>query len=246
MPGYCDTVNDRLAPLGYSVSYNPEFIAQGTILRDQEFPDTILIGEGNEVIGDKIQEMYETMTSSTPEIHRMTRKEAEICKIGLNCFLTTKIAYANMIGDIARFSGVRPDPILRAVGSDTRIGHKYLGYGYGYGGPCFPRDNRALALFADDVNVKALISLASDESNKQHLEYQVELFRRENPLDTPVEFDYVSYKPQSTMLVESQQLLFAIRLAEEGYTVVLNERDSVIERLKRSYGDLFTYRSRGE
>ena len=244
MPGYCDSVYKRLEDFGYSVSYNPEFIAQGTVLRDQEFPDTILIGESDEAIGNKIQEMYETMTSSTPEIHRMTRKEAEICKIGLNCFLTTKIAYANMIGDIARFSGVRPDPILRAVGSDTRIGHKYLGYGYGYGGPCFPRDNRALALFADDVNVKALISLASDASNKQHLEHQVELFKTENSLDKPVEFDYVTYKPQSTMLVESQQLLFAIRLAEEGYTVILNERESVIEELKSLYGDLFTYRSR--
>ena len=244
MPGYCDTVFERLSSYGYAVSYNPEFIAQGTVLRDQARPDTVLIGESNLEVGDKIQEMYERITLNAPAIHRMTRTEAEICKIALNCFLTTKIAYANMVGDIARFAGVRPDPILKAVGSDTRIGKKYLGYGYGYGGPCFPRDNRALALYAGDVGVDALISKASDKSNSYHLDYQIELFKTENSIDTLVEFAFVSYKPESTMLVESQQLLFAKKLAEEGYVVILNERPSVIEEVKNMYGDLFVYKER--
>ena len=246
MPGYCDTAYERLKDYGYTVSYNPEFIAQGTILRDQDSPDTVLIGESDEEIGHQIQQMYEKITSNSPSFHRMSRTEAEICKISLNCFLTTKIAFANMIGDIAYYSQARPEPILKAIGSDTRIGPKYLGYGYGYGGPCFPRDNRALALFAGDVGIDALISKASDESNKQHLEYQVELYKRNNSLDKHVEFSYVTYKPESTMLVESQQLLFAKRLAEEGYTVILNERDSVIEEIKSLHGDLFTYRERKE
>jgi nucleotide sugar dehydrogenase len=246
MPGYCDTAYERLKDLGYTVSYNPEFIAQGTILRDQAYPDTVLIGESDETVGSAIQEMYEKMTDSSPSFHRMARTEAEICKISLNCFLTTKIAFANMVGDIANYSGVRPAPILKAIGSDTRIGQKYLGYGYGYGGPCFPRDNRALALFAGDVGIEALISKASDESNKQHLDYQVSLFKLKNDVKEPVEFDYVTYKPESTMLVESQQLLFAQRLAEEGYEVILNERTSVIDEIKKIHGDLFTYKERKE
>ena len=244
MPGYCDTVFERLSSYGYTVSYNPEFIAQGTILRDQAFPDTVLIGESDATIGDQIQVMHERMTLSEPSFHRMSRTEAEICKIGLNCFLTTKIAFANMIGDIARFAKVRPDPILSAIGGDTRIGNKYLAYGYGYGGPCFPRDNRALALFAGDVNVDALISKASDESNRQHLEYQVELFQEENDIKQPVEFDFVTYKPESTILEESQQLLFAKELARAGYKVVIKERQSVVNEVRKIYGNLFTYEER--
>jgi len=244
MPGYCDSINEKLRELNYTVSYNPEFIAQGTILRDQAMPDMVLIGEGDIEVGNTIQEMYEKITSNEPRICRMSRKEAEICKISLNCFLTTKIAFANMIGDIALKSECRPDVILRAIGSDSRVGNKYLGYGYGYGGPCFPRDNRALAIYSEDVGIEATISIASDKSNKKHLENQLSYYIRNSDKETEIIFDYITYKPQSTMLVESQQLKFAVSLAKEGYKVVLNERKSVIEELKTIYGNLFTYKER--
>jgi nucleotide sugar dehydrogenase len=246
MPGYCDHLQQVLEEYKYNftVSYNPEFIAQGTILKDQANPNLVLIGEGSTACGDILQQMYEKMTSNEPKIHRMSRIEAEIAKISLNCFLTTKISFANMIGDIVSFVGGDPHKVLSAIGSDSRIGSKYLGYGYGYGGPCFPRDNRALAIYANDIGVNALISKASDKSNEQHLEYQVQLFKLNNSVADAVEFDYISYKPQSTMLVESQQLLFAKSLADAGYRVIIKERDSVIEQVKEMYGDIFEYRSR--
>ena len=244
MPGYSDNLQKNLSSYGYTISYNPEFIAQGSIMNDLSQPDIVLIGEANTSIGNVIKKIYEKLVINTPVYHQMSRKEAEITKIGLNCFLTTKISFANMIGDIVSFSGGDPNKVLSAIGSDSRIGSKYLGYGYGYGGPCFPRDNRALAIYANDIGVTALISEASDKSNEQHLEYQVQLFKQDNSIDKPVEFDYVSYKPQSTMLIESQQLLFAKSLVDEGYTVILNERDSVIQQVKETYGDIFEYRRR--
>ena len=244
MPGYCDTVSEKIKNYGYTVSYNPEFIAQGTILRDQARPDMVLIGAGSVEAGNIIQEMYEKMTLNEPRICIMSALEAEITKISLNCFLTTKIAYANMIGDIVLASGGNPDNVLSAIGSDSRIGNKYLGYGYGYGGPCFPRDNRALALYAQDIKLDALISVASDESNLKHLEYQVQHFIENNSKDKEVLFNFVTYKPESTMLVESQQLAFAVALANNGYNVKIKERDSVISKLSAKYGNLFTYERR--
>tara|TARA_Y100001972_G_scaffold110583_1_gene142469 strand:- start:955 stop:2064 length:1110 start_codon:yes stop_codon:yes gene_type:complete len=247
MPGYCDTVSDRVKDYGYTVSYNPEFIAQGTILRDQAKPDMVLIGEGSTVAGDIIQKMYEEMTLNEPRVCRMSAREAEITKISLNCFLTTKIAYANMVGDIVLASGGDPSKVLSAIGSDSRIGNKYLGYGYGYGGPCFPRDNRALALYAGDIGLEALISLASDESNLKHLDFQVKHFIegiKKQDLDEQIVFDTVTYKPESTLLVESQQLAYAVKLAQSGFDVKIIERDSVISELKEIYGDLFKYQRR--
>jgi nucleotide sugar dehydrogenase len=241
MPGYCEAITPRLKNLNYTVSYNPEFIAQGTILKNQEQPDMVLIGEGSEAAGDMLQAVYETHTTNSPRICRMTPTEAELTKLSLNCFLTTKIAYANMIGDIALRSSCDPATILNAIGSDSRIGNKYLGYGFGYGGPCFPRDNRALALHAGDCGVEALISKASDESNALHLEYQVEQYIKENAPNVPVQLDYVTYKRDSTLLVESQQLEFAKKLAEKGYNIIIKERRTVIDELKSLYGDLFTY-----
>jgi UDPglucose 6-dehydrogenase len=243
MPSYCDEIQEELKGYGYIVSYNPEFIAQGTILRDQAKPDMVLIGEGSRKSGDLIEEVYVRMTENNPRICRMSRTEAEICKISLNCFLTTKISFANMVGDIAVNSNCKPEVILDAVGSDTRVGNKYLRYGYGYGGPCFPRDNRALAIYSGDVGIEATISIASDKSNKMHLQNQIDHFL-ENNNDQIVEFDYVSYKPESTMIVESQQLAFAAGLARAGRKVLIRERKGVIQNLKRIYGELFIYKER--
>jgi nucleotide sugar dehydrogenase len=244
MPGYCDSIKERMLALNYEVSYNPEFIAQGTIIKNQAQPDMVLIGESSIEAGDILEEIYVKHTTNEPRICRMTPTEAEITKIALNCFLTTKIAYANMVGDIVKSSGGDPNVVLNAVGQDTRIGNKYLGYGYGYGGPCFPRDNRALAIYAKDIGIDALISLASDESNSKHLDYQIEEYVSNNDKHQQVVFDYVTYKPESTLLVESQQLAFAVGIAKRGFQVKIKERKEVITELNQKYQDLFEYEER--
>ncbi len=241
MPGYCESIRPRLEALNYTVSYNPEFIAQGTILKNQAAPDMVLIGEGSTEAGDIIQEIYEQHTENTPRIARMTPTEAEITKIALNCFLTTKIAYANMVGDIVLRAGGTPATVLEAIGADTKIGPKYLRYGYGYGGPCFPRDNRALALYAGDLGIEALVSLASDQSNEKHLQYQLDYYEQNNNKVTPVTFESVTYKPESTMIEESQQLAFALGLAARGFKVLIKERAVVVEQVRALHGDTFEY-----
>ena len=244
MPGYCDSIKERLSAINYTTSYNPEFIAQGTILRDQAYPDMILIGEANSEVGEIIEDIYSKHTLNEPRICRMTPLEAEITKLSLNCFLTTKIAYTNMIGDIVHKSGGRPDIVLSAIGADSRIGSKYLRYGYGYGGPCFPRDNRALAMYAGDINLPAKISKATDESNALHLLYQVESFSKTHNKNDILVFDTVTYKPESTLIIESQQLKYAAALAKEGFKVKIRERRSVIEEIKYEYDTLFIYEER--
>ena len=241
MPGYCDTVQDRLQPYGYIVSYNPEFIAQGSVMRDLANPDIVLIGEESQSAGSEIENIYLSIVQNQPSIHRMNRKEAEITKIALNCFLTTKIAYANMVGDIAKSAGCRPDLILNAVGSDLRIGNKNLKYGYGYGGPCFPRDNRAFALYAGDVNINAVISKASDEANQLHLQYQVEEFMKNNDQSKQIVFSGLSYKTGTTIIEESQKLALAVELAGTGYRILIQDDQEVLKQIQSIYGDLFKY-----
>ena len=246
MPGYCDKVQERLQPYGYTVSYNPEFIAQGSVMRDLVNPDILLIGEGSKTCGEEIEKIYSTILNSKPSIHRMSRKEAEIVKIALNCFLTTKIAYANMVGDIARSAGCNPDVILEAVGSDSRIGNKNLKYGYGYGGPCFPRDNRAFAIFADDVKIDAIISKASDSANKLHLQYQLEEFIENNNMSKPIVFSDLAFKPGTTIIEESQKLALAVELAKKGYRITIQDEKEVMNQIKLKYSNLFSYSPKKE
>lgn len=241
MPGYCDSIKDRLNSINYDVSYNPEFIAQGSIINDQLNPDIVLIGEANEKCGDEIQNIYEVVCDNSPKFHRMTPKAAELTKISLNCFVTTKITYANMIGDICIKLGVDYKSVLDAIGSDSRIGKKYLQYGYGYGGPCFPRDNRALSIIASDNGIDAVISKASDEGNKLHLQYQISDAKNKIDKSTILKLGPVSYKPGTPIIEESQQLAFCVALATDGYNVTIVDSDEVHDQLRTIYGNLFKY-----
>jgi len=139
-----------------------------------------------------------------------------------------------MIGDIATRYNSNPNIILNAIGTDSRIGNKYLKPGFGFGGPCFPRDNRALAKCAEDVNVNAAISIATDKMNKLHLQYQIEDFVKNNPDKTKeVQMEYVTYKKESTLLEESQQLAFALELQKLGYSIkIKDQRMEVLKQLK--------------
>lgn len=241
LPGYCDQVAPLMAGQNYFLSYNPEFIAQGSIVRDQQYPDQILIGEADALAGEAIEAVYRRMCRNTPTFCRMSRISAEITKLATNCFLTTKISFANSIGDLATKVGAEPDKILAAVGADSRIGPKYLGYGFGYGGPCFPRDNRALGKFGTDNGYPVLISEATDEVNRRHLDFQVQQYLENQPANQAFVFDTVTYKPGTVILEESQQLALALRLAQSGRKVILRESATVIAEIKANYGDLFTY-----
>ena len=241
MPGFSDEVAEKLSSYNWDISYNPEFIAQGTVLRDQANPDMILIGCDNDIRKAELTQIYLDITENEPRFQYMSRKEAEITKIALNCFLTTKIAYANMVGDTAIAAGCDPLKILSAIGSDSRIGNKYLNYGFGFGGPCFPRDNKAFGNFAQSVNVDPIISRATDKSNDHHLVQQ--LIHRRNSGETKFTFSTVTYKPESTLLLQSQQLRLATLLANEGFEVTIIERETVINELKEKYGDKFIYES---
>ena len=241
MPNYCAKLQQKVKDFNYEICYNPEFIAQGTIITDQQAPDTVLIGGASPAAINRIEQIYKDMCINTPCFHSMSTTEAEITKIALNCFLTTKIAYANMVGDVALKVGCDPQKILNAIGGDSRVGNKYLKHGFGFGGPCFPRDNRAFGLFCEENGVYPHISYATDQSNKSHLIYQVDTTLNSNTEHRSVVINNVTYKPESTLLEESQQLKYAFELTERGYSVTICERENIIKKLKETYGDKFKY-----
>ena len=139
-----------------------------------------------------------------------------------------------MVGDITSRLGCDADRVLKAIGTDSRIGNKYLKPGFGFGGPCFPRDNRALAKCGEEVGIDAVISRATDEMNEKHLQYQIEDFIKNNPdKNKAVEIDFITYKKESTIIEESQQLKFAQKLKELGYNIqLLDQRQEVLNQIK--------------
>lgn len=243
-PGYINEIASILLRdcCNVSISYNPEFIAQGSIITNFENPDMVLIGEGSQQAGDILELIYKRVCRNAPIICRMSPQSAEITKLAINCFITTKIAYANMISDIADCSyNANKFDILRAVGSDTRIGKKCLNPGYGFGGPCFPRDNRALGAYASTIGVEALLPSATDRANKLHAELMAASMLKENK-DCYI-FEDVNYKENCPVIIieESQKLVVAELLAKKGKTVIIKDKSAVIEDVIGKYGSLFKY-----
>lgn len=228
-----------------SISYNPEFIAQGDIIKGLLHPDIILIGEGSKEAGDRIEAIYQKTCKNSPSVEKMAPESAEITKLSINCFITAKIAFANLVADIAdETPGADKIAILNAVGKDGRIGLKNLKPGYGFGGPCFPRDNIALGNYATLLGIEPVLFRATDKTNQLHAEYQVKKLLEQN-LEEYV-FEGVCYKSDCPVPIieNSQKLIIAQKLAEQGKEVVILDTESVITKVKNHYSDLFSYKKK--
>ena len=151
----------------------------------------------------------------------MSTRAAELTKIAVNCFLTTKISYANQVGQVMIKDGMddEVDKVLNAIGSDDRIGTKYLGFGFGFGGPCFPRDNRAFAAYSQQVGVQNSIGEVTDNFNDEHTEFLRDYYLNKNKEELPFCFKYLTYKPGIDILTESRPHDLAKALLDEGYKV---------------------------
>ena len=238
-PGYSDTVYERLREYNWNVSFNPETIAQGTILKNQSEPDCVYIGSDTDELAQEIASVYKNVCTNTPSIHIMDRLSAELTKVSLNCYLTCKISFANMVGDLATKIGANPDKVLHAVGADSRINNKFFRYGFGWGGPCFPRDTRAYMRLAKNNDMPFDMCEASTDINDKHLDFQVEQFLSSGQSEYFT--DSVTYKKGTVILEESQQLRFAHTLAKKGISVTIEESTEVIKILEEMYGNLFNY-----
>ena len=219
-PGDCDLFQEQLAPYGVDVYYNPEFIAQGSIIKDLQNADMVLVGGNGHHVPD-IEEIYKKIQVNEPSIHFMSTRAAELTKIAVNCFLTTKISYANQVGQVMIKDGMEDevDTVLKAIGSDTRVGTKYLGFGFGFGGPCFPRDNRAFSAYAQQVGVQNSIGETTDNFNDEHTEFLVDYYLNKNKEELPFCFKHLTYKAGIDILTESRPYDLALRLLDEGYKV---------------------------
>ena len=242
-PGDCQRIQEQLRPRGVKVLYNPEFIAQGSIIRDLQQADIVLIGgEDPEVIA-QYQQLYDDIQTRPPCVHRMSLTAAEIVKIGINCFLTTKISCANMIGEVLTRSGLESDidPALSAIAADSRVGARYMRYGFGYGGPCLPRDNRAFANYARAVGLDFDLGATVDRFNHQHTEFLIRDLISKNPSDLPFWMPSITYKPNTDIIEESQQLAVCQGLLAQGKTVWVRHSDLIpphtVQDLLRQHGD---------
>ncbi|MCE9592504.1 MAG: nucleotide sugar dehydrogenase [Planctomycetes bacterium] len=204
----------------WGLCYSPEFVALGSVIKDFLNPDFILIGQHDERSGDGLEAVYRKLHGDKVPVSRLNLVNAELAKIAVNTFITTKITFANMLAGICQnLPGAGVDEVTQAIGLDSRIGRKYLRGAIGYGGPCFPRDNRAMAALAHDVNASAALAESVDRENRLQVRRLVELVRQHLPEGGHVGVLGLAYKPDTDVVEQSQGLLLAAALADEGVRV---------------------------
>ena len=238
-PGDCDQFKDAL-PESVDVYYNPEFIAQGSIIDDLRHADMVLLG-GQGKHSKELEHLYYRIQNGfkAANVHTMSTRAAELTKIAVNCYLTTKITYANQVGQVMIRDGMEDEvkTVLKAIGGDSRIGTKYLNYGFGFGGPCFPRDNRAFAAYASKAGVETPLGATTDKFNDEHTEFLKEYFINKNKDNRAYVFHYLTYKDGVDILTESRPYDLALSLLDAGYDVYCLDstaKDRIDSRIKFS------------
>jgi UDPglucose 6-dehydrogenase len=189
---------------GVGLCYSPEFIALGSVIEDIRNPDMVLIGEADVRSGDLLEELLATVTGGTAPVRRMSLLNAEVAKVSVNAYVTMKLSFANFLGELCeQLPGGDARVVADAIGMDRRIGHAYLRPAMSYGGPCFPRDNRAFAALARSVGVGPDLPEATDLVNDRQVERLVERVLKVLPEGARVSVLGLAYKPQTPVTEES-------------------------------------------
>lgn len=212
-----ERASGKVCGTDFGVCYSPEFIALGSVIRDFLNPDFTLIGEFDAQAGETLQQCYSEIMVNSPPVRRMSLENAELTKIALNAFVTTKITFANMLATLCeRIPGGNVETVSDALGLDHRIGRSYLTGGMGFGGPCFPRDNVALGYVAralDATNTLPDIVHGLNEARPDILLERLQPYLRAG---VTVAVLGLSYKPLSHVIEQSHSTKIIRRLLNLG------------------------------
>ncbi|MDI1248199.1 MAG: nucleotide sugar dehydrogenase [Lacunisphaera sp.] len=205
----------------FGLCYNPEFIALGSVIRDFLNPDFYLLGESDPRAGDLLEQVHRRVSQNNAPVKRMSLENAELAKIAVNSYVTMKISFANMLADFCEhLPGGDVDVVSDALGMDKRIGRKYLTGGFGFGGPCFPRDNVALNFMGGQLGVDSSLLKTNDDYNRGISKRYIEKLQADLPKGANVAVLGLAYKPLSHVIEESPGIYLCRALSEAGYRVI--------------------------
>jgi nucleotide sugar dehydrogenase len=154
----------------FDVISNPEFLREGEAIRDFKYPDRIIIGSNNKKVFKKMKVLYEPLIKKGAKYFCASRKAAELIKYASNAFLATKISFINEIANLCETVGINVEDVSVGIGSDARIGSRFLRAGPAYGGSCFPKDTKGLVSTGDKfkTNLSIVKSVIRSNQKKKH------------------------------------------------------------------------------
>jgi UDPglucose 6-dehydrogenase len=206
----------------FDVVSNPEFLREGVAVDDFMKPDRVVVGTTSERAKGLMKELYEPYVRQGNPIYFMDEKSAELTKYAANSFLATKITFMNEVANLCELLGADVDQVRIGIGSDERIGKRFLFPGIGYGGSCFPKDVQALVKSAKEVNYDFKILNAVEEINesqKLHLIPKIKAYFNGDLKGKHFALWGLAFKPNTDDIREAPALYMIDALVKAGATV---------------------------
>tara|TARA_Y100000817_G_scaffold123563_1_gene96752 strand:+ start:109 stop:1407 length:1299 start_codon:yes stop_codon:yes gene_type:complete len=221
----------------FDVISNPEFLREGDAIRDFKYPDRIVIGSDNKKVFKKMQLLYEPLIKKGAKFFSTSRKGAELVKYASNAFLATKITFINEIANLCENTGINVEDISVGMGSDARIGGRFLRAGPAYGGSCFPKDTKGLISIADKFKtnlsiVKSVIK--SNQNRKVLLTKRIAKIMNNKIKNKKITILGVTFKANTDDMRESSSLVLIPYLLKRGGVVKYHDPSGFKKEFKKN------------
>ncbi len=229
----------------YDVVSNPEFLREGVAVDDFMKPDRVVVGTRSDRAKKLMSDLYAPFVRQGNPVIFMDERSAELTKYAANSFLATKISFMNEIAQLCERMGADVDMVRKGIGSDDRIGKRFLFPGIGYGGSCFPKDVQALIMSSDEVKYDFEILKAVEKVNanqKLHLVEKIKAYYNDKLAGKHFALWGLAFKPNTDDIREAPALIIIDALTRAGATVTAYDPEAM-PNIKRQIGDKIQYAS---
>ena len=236
-------LNKRSVQIGFDVASNPEFLKEGSAIDDFMKPDRVVVGVESERAKDLMTRLYKPMLLNNFRVIFMDIPSAEMTKYAANSMLATRISFMNDIANLCELVGADVNMVRKGIGTDSRIGSKFLYSGCGYGGSCFPKDVKALIKTADQNGYDMRVLNAGEavnESQKNILFEKFKLYFNGDVKNKKVAIWGLAFKPETDDMREAPALVLIDSLLKAGCQVCAYDPVAMNE-CKRRIGDVISY-----
>lgn len=238
-----DTIRSVLRSRGQNIPFdvvsNPEFLKEGAAIEDFLKPDRVVIGADNPEAGNLMRELYLPFNRANDRVILMSVRSAEMTKYAANAMLATKISFMNELARLCELMNADVTEVRNGIGSDSRIGYKFIYPGVGYGGSCFPKDVKALIQMNKQKGLNPLVMQAVEDTNSVQKLLLVDKVKKhyDNKIDTLVFAVWgLAFKPQTDDMREAPSVVIINALLEAGAKIQAYD-PAAMDEAKRTFGD---------
>lgn len=232
-------LSEKLDASLFDVVSNPEFLREGAAVEDFLRPDRVVIGTQSEKAKVKMKRLYEPFVRQGNPIIFMDERSAEMTKYAANAYLATRITFMNEIANLCEILGANVDMVRQGVGTDNRIGKRFLFPGIGYGGSCFPKDVQALSKtsteYSYDFNILDAVMRVNDRQRLSLFE-KIKRYYGNDLKDKQIAMWGLAFKPNTDDIREAPALYTIEKLLKEGARVKAFDPEAM-ENVKKVFGN---------